>query len=194
MGDKLFECFVLVSFVSNDNFRLFSLLSLCFQMLSNLLLLIVHSALDEIKRPQKHKAKHFQLLIVVVWQGCGSMWVAWFVWIALGVERSHPWRLLRGCRYWSATIFFCCHGYRPNQRRGICLPPGCTSCSASAAMSCLVCVCVCVCECTWLPTSFCKPSLARIKNVVHLCTRFTFLARDDPYLVSSITRWLHKVV
>lgn len=40
--------------------------------------------------PLKHTVSPLQLLIVIIWQECGCMWVGCIIWIALGVNQTHP--------------------------------------------------------------------------------------------------------
>lgn len=54
-----------------------------------------------------------------------------------------------------APLCFC--GYRPNQRRGICPPPGRTSCSGTAT-ACQDCVCVYVSVCLCVSVSLSMPT------------------------------------
>lgn len=49
--------------------------------------------------PQKQTARWFLLLIVIIWQECGWTWVGRIIWIALGVNRTHPHRVPRDYSY-----------------------------------------------------------------------------------------------
>lgn len=104
----------------------------------------------KIRRQQKHPTSHSQLLIIIIWQECGWTWVGCIIWTALDVKhRLHPELSSWGTAAIGQALF-CYHGYRPNQRRGLCPPPGHASCCSAAAVAFLECTFLCVCSCTCL--------------------------------------------
>lgn len=114
------------------------------------------------------------------------------IWIALGVN-PNPSQPLPGRLQPIGQAPFCYHGYRPNQRRGICLPPGRTSCSGTAAMSCPewrdfvclhACLRVCWCVCT-LYRSVCVLKYHMNQNVT-LCQYF--LSRPAENLLTGTNK------
>lgn len=104
---------------------------------------------------------------------------------SLGCQlNSSPYLLPRGPIGWAPS---CCHGCMPNQRRGICPPPGRTSCSGTTAMAaqCLiVCVrpsvdCTAVCLSVYsIPRSYIRQS--KVAPVEQWRYYYTLCERSTP--------------
>lgn len=77
-------------FANNHFLDFLVVLLLIWRLLVLFLIMTYHPALHEIRHPQKHAPSHLQLLIVIIWQECGWTWVGCIIWIALGVNQTHP--------------------------------------------------------------------------------------------------------